>query len=299
MNCSSLSRCDVGVGLVVAPLDVRDHALVGGPVRALPAVAVPVPDVDLLVASRTGGSRGRLLGEPLPRRVEVEAVGARRRPRARGPSTPAWPLAHGASAPSCDRQVGVGHDELGVDLEPRAEAVAGRARAVRRVEREVPRRQLVEARCRSTCTRATARSSGSPRGPSWVCDGDRGDALGELERGLDRVGHAPADVGLGDQPVDHDLDRVLVGLRQPDRLARGRGPRRRSGRGGTPCAPARRAACSYSPLRPRTTGASTWNLVPSGSSITWSTIWSGVWRPIGRPHLGQCGCPTRAYSTRR
>ena len=31
--------------------------------------------------------------------------------------------------------------------------------------------------------------------------------------------------------------------------------------------------------------ASTWNLVPSGSSITWSTICSGVCRPIGRPQL--------------
>ena len=49
-------------------------------------------------------------------------------------------------------------------------------------------------------------------------DRDRRDALGELERGLDRVGDPPADVGLGDQPVDHDLDRVLVGLGQPDRL---------------------------------------------------------------------------------
>ena len=52
--------------------------------------------------------------------------------------------------------------------------------------------------------------------------------------------------------------------------------------------PLRASSCrsfSYSPLRPRTTGASTWNRVPSGSSITWSTICSGVWRPIGRPQL--------------
>ncbi len=48
--------------------------------------------------------------------------------------------------------------------------------------------------------------------------GDRRDALGELERGLDRVCHPPADVGSRDEAVDDHLDRVLVGLRQPDRL---------------------------------------------------------------------------------
>ena len=35
---------------------------------------------------------------------------------------------------------------------------------------------------------------------------------------------------------------------------------------------------SYSPLRPRTTGASTWKRVPSGSCSTRSTICCGVWR---------------------
>ena len=47
----------------------------------------------------------------------------------------------------------------------------------------------------------------------------------------------------------------------------------------------------YSPLRPRTTGASTWNLVPSSSSSTRSTICCGVCRAIGRPQIGQCGLP--------
>ena len=47
----------------------------------------------------------------------------------------------------------------------------------------------------------------------------------------------------------------------------------------------------YSPLRPRTTGASTWNLVPSSSSSTRSTICCGLCRAIGRPQTGQCGLP--------
>ena len=125
--------------------------------------------------------------------------------------------AHGASAPSFTDRSGSGHDQLGIDLEPGAEAVARLARPVGRVEREVPRRQLVEGQ--------PAVGAGELLGEGLDLlvalvgdDRDRGDALGQLERLLDRVGDAPADVGLGDQPVDDDLDRVLVGLGEPDRL---------------------------------------------------------------------------------
>ena len=41
----------------------------------------------------------------------------------------------------------------------------------------------------------------------------------------------------------------------------------------------------YSPLRPRTTGASTMKRVPSSSVITWSTICSADWAAIGWPQL--------------
>ena len=41
----------------------------------------------------------------------------------------------------------------------------------------------------------------------------------------------------------------------------------------------------YSPLRPRTTGASTMNFSPSSSVMTWSTICSADWAAIGRPQL--------------
>ena len=51
---------------------------------------------------------------------------------------------------------------------------------------------------------------------------------------------------------------------------------------------------TYSPLRARTTGASTWKRVPSSMARTWSTICCGVWREIGLPQLGQCGWPARA-----
>ena len=49
-----------------------------------------------------------------------------------------------------------------------------------------------------------------------------------------------------------------------------------------------------SPLLSRTTGASTENRVPSGSSSTWSTICWMVCDAIGLPQLQQCTLPTRA-----
>ena len=63
------------------------------------------------------------------------------------------------------------------------------------------------------------------------------------------------------------------------------------------CSSANRS--TYSPLRPRITGASTWNRVPSSIASTRSTICCGVCREIGSPQTGQCGCPTRANSSRR
>jgi catechol 2,3-dioxygenase-like lactoylglutathione lyase family enzyme len=43
---------------------------------------------------------------------------------------------------------------------------------------------------------------------------DHRHTLGELERGLDRVGEPAPDPGLGDEPVDDDLDRVLLVTRE-------------------------------------------------------------------------------------
>ena len=51
---------------------------------------------------------------------------------------------------------------------------------------------------------------------------------------------------------------------------------------------------SYSPLRPLTTGASTWNRVPSGRPMMRSTICCGVWRCSRVPSFGQCCTPMRA-----
>ena len=143
MNCSSLSRAVSESVSAWRRSMFGIGALVGGPVGALPVVAVLVPDVDRLVgpveqdlalglrpACFHGASRSMSCAAPTASRTRYQyssvAAGPRRE-RA---------LVHG--------QVGVGDDQLGVDLEPGAEAVARGARAVRRVEREVPRVHLVE-----------------------------------------------------------------------------------------------------------------------------------------------------------
>ncbi|MCG3185318.1 MAG: hypothetical protein ICCCNLDF_03533 [Planctomycetes bacterium] len=54
-----------------------------------------------------------------------------------------------------------------------------------------------------------------------------------------------------------------------------------------------------SPLRPRTTGASTISFVPWGHSITVSTICSALWLLTSRLQTGQRGVPARAYNRRR
>ena len=55
----------------------------------------------------------------------------------------------------------------------------------------------------------------------------------------------------------------------------------------------------YSPLRPRTIGASTMNLVPSSMVMIWSMICSADCAAIGRPQLKQWGLPIRAHRRRR
>ena len=61
-----------------------------------------------------------------------------------------------------------------------------------------------------------------------------------------------------------------------------------------PCFANSRSSFLYSPLRPRTTGDSTWMRVPSGSACTRSHICFTVCAWIGLPQFTQCGTPIRA-----
>ena len=105
----------VGVGLLVPAFDRRDDTLVRGPVRAGPPVAVPVPDVDLLIRAVQHDLAG-FLRQLLPGRLGGEAVGLGHRLEHPVPVLEAGPGPRGD--PSLfDAELGVGHHELGVDLQ--------------------------------------------------------------------------------------------------------------------------------------------------------------------------------------
>ncbi len=202
------------IRLLVTPLDVGHDAFEGGVVRALAPVPVLVAHEDLL-GGAVHQDLALGLGQPLPRGVEIDAVGL---PDGVEDAVPV--LERGArpgrQGTVVHAEVGIGNHELRVDLQTRAEPVARGAGPVRGVEGEVARRQLVVA---DAAVRARERLRERLEVLAVVrLHRDGGDALGKLERGLHRVGHAPPDVGLGHQAVHHDLDGVLVGLGQPDGL---------------------------------------------------------------------------------
>ncbi len=111
------------------------------------------------------------------------------------------------------REARVGHEQVRVDLEHRAEAGAARTGAVRRVEREDPRLQLRQGDAvlgAGEVLREEVRLA--------VDDVDRDEPLGERGGGLDRLRQPQAEVGLHHEPVDDHLDRVLELLVEDDLL---------------------------------------------------------------------------------
>ncbi len=97
------------------------------------------------------------------------------------------PFAHGAIAPPRERLRVVRHDAAGIEIVDRAEALAVRARAVRRVERKRARRHLGNAD-------AADRTGHAPREQpiAAVERVDDDDVVGELEREVDRIATAAA-----------------------------------------------------------------------------------------------------------
>ena len=259
----------VALGLGVPPLDVGDRALEVGVVRPLPAVPVLVPDVHLVVVAvqqRLAG-RGR---QPGPRRVDAEPERVAERL-----DQPHEVVADVPAAPGADRAVGqrpgrVGDDQLRVDLHLGAEAGAVRAGAPGRVERERPRLELVE--------RQVVVQAGQVLGVHPL-------AVRVVVRQVDEVQHdhaagqrrarsppsRSAAAGPTPSPSSRSTTTSIVcfsyffsagsspGHRrvQPDRSCRRPGP------GSSPWSAGRAAARCTRPCGPRTTGASTWNLVPS------------------------------------
>ncbi len=201
----------VGLGLAVPALDVAGDALELGVVGALAAVAVAGDDVHLgRVALEQGALR--LGGEVLPGGVQVEAELVAQRPH-----QPEEVVGDVGLAPRLDRalpqrRLRVGDDQLGVDLHPGAEPVAGRAGAERGVEGERPRLELVGV---DRVLVGAGHLLGELQLAAGVLRGqvdevEHHQPARETERGLHRVGEPALRRLLDSQPVDHDLDRVLL-----------------------------------------------------------------------------------------
>ena len=242
---------------------------------------------DRLAGLRGSLSHGVLRSKPIVSPRAAAAAGSSR-------DVPVRPRLDRALA---EGQLPVGDDELRVDLHARAEAGAV-GHAPRRVERERPRLQLLErqvvvagSRCsenmRSRCGSSSARSTKS-----------RTIAAARGRSAVSTESVSAAGRRASPKPVDDDRD-VCCSLLLSWAGRPGGPSARRYVPASSPWAAVRGTAPVYSPLRPRITGASTWNRVPSSSSSTRSTICCGACAAIGRPHPGQCGCPIRAYSSRR
>ncbi len=209
----------VGLGLLVAALDVGADALERGVVGALAAVAVLGDDVDLgpvaLEHRRLGLGR-----ELVPRGVEVEAeLFAERVHQAQEV------VGDVRAAPRCDGSLTeggarVGDDQLRVDLHPGAEAVAGGAGAERRVEGERSGLEVVGVDGVVVGARHLLRELHLAPGVLGVevDEVEDHEPPGQAERGLDGVGQPSLGRLLHREAVDDDLDRVLELLVERRRL---------------------------------------------------------------------------------
>ena len=209
----------LGVGLLHAPLQERHHALEIGVVRTGSAIAVLVPHVYLLVAALQKRLAG--LGRQfVPRGVDVEAELI-----AQPGHHPGEVLGRLAHRPRRYRSFGQGElrirdDQVGVDLLADAKACAFRACTVRRVERERPRLEVVNGqRVPVRAGQFLGKALLTMRVVVLAVDKlQHHDAVGEIQRRLDRVGQPLLGGRLDRQPVHDHLDVVLLLLLQRRRI---------------------------------------------------------------------------------
>ena len=118
------------------------------------------------------------------------------------------------------RQVRVGHDEVGIDLLADAETRALGAGTVGRVERERPRLEVVDReRVPVRAGELLGEALFAVRGALLLVDElQHDDAVGEAQRGLHRIGQPLLGAGLDAQAVDDHLDVVLLLLLQLGRI---------------------------------------------------------------------------------
>ena len=200
------------VGLAVPPLEVRREPLERHRVPARAPHPVLVGDEDP-VAARPEQKPVLVVPVELPPRnmeVDLVAVGDRLDHRLVEPLPAERP---GHECALLDREARVRDEQVGIDLELRAEPRAPRARAVRRVEGEDPRLELGQ---RDAVLRAREVLAEEVR--LAVDDVDRDEPLREGRRRLDALGEPLPEVRLHHEPVDDHLDRVLELLVERDVL---------------------------------------------------------------------------------
>ena len=126
-----------------------------------------------------------------------------------------------AFRPWNDRALGerlrlVGHDAIRIEVVHRAEPLALRTRAVRRVERKRARRHLGHA---DAALDAGELARKQPIAALERVDDD--DVVREIERDLDRFGEPALDARLHNQPVDDDVDPMIAPAVELDVLVEG------------------------------------------------------------------------------
>ena len=199
--------------LLVTPLQVGDHTLERRLVPARVAVLVLVAEPDLLVPRAVQQDVALLLGQLRPRLVHVDAeVLADRLEQLRVEELRLAPCRDRAVA---QRQRRVGHHQVAIDHELKADAGADRAGPVRVVEGEVAGFGLGHAepvdRTHEVLRHGDVGAAIDRR------DDDR--SVAQLGRRLQRVDQPCPLVRPDHDPVDHDFDVVLLVLVHRDRLA--------------------------------------------------------------------------------
>ena len=187
-------------------------------------------------SSRHGVSRSKPISSPRPsQHMPIVVAGALGQPP-------------GLDGALVDRLVRIGNHQFGVDLQTVADAGALRAGAVRGVERERTRFDLRRVPAGGRSGRRRFSENGLRRFGSFSSRSHEighHNALGQTQRGLDRIGQTLTDAVADHQTVDDHLDRMLLLLGQLDLVGQLVHSRRRSAR-----AHSRRRAAS--PAGPRT-----------------------------------------------
>ena len=197
------------VGLVIPTLKARQQSLPSHRVGALAAIPVLVRDHDPLAVGTFHVERALSVCELAPRRVEVDLEALRDCSHqlfeeVRPSDIP------GLQRSGVERLRRIGLNQRRIQLGERTQAVAVRTGAMGRVEREDARRQLCERHAV-----VGARKAFRERERLAVLDRDVEQTVGELQRGLYRVGQSPP-LGRLLETIDDDGDVVIELLVEHD-----------------------------------------------------------------------------------